>query len=133
MKKKHRILLAVLILIGAILYLMVVSFTKTKMYYYTVEEVLRTSPGPGETIRIGGKIDRETVRYDPRRPRLQFVLRSRTGTEGLPVIFPHPLPDNFMQSEEVVATGRLQGGMFMAERLLVKCPSKYESEKKGRP
>jgi cytochrome c-type biogenesis protein CcmE len=37
-------------------------------------------------------------------------------------------PSNFEQATEVVAIGRYNNGIFQAEQLLVKCPSKYEAE-----
>lgn len=46
----------------------------------------------------------------------------------LKVVYKHPRPANFEQATGVVAIGRYEGGLFQAESLLVKCPSKYEEQ-----
>jgi cytochrome c-type biogenesis protein CcmE len=35
-------------------------------------------------------------------------------------------PGNFEQADKVVLIGRYQNGIFSADQLLVKCPSKYQ-------
>ena len=41
-------------------------------------------------------------------------------------------PGNFNDATQVVAIGRFHGGTLEAEKLLVKCPSKYQGiEEKG--
>lgn len=37
-------------------------------------------------------------------------------------------PSNFEQATEVVAIGKYNNGIFKADQLLVKCPSKYQAE-----
>ena len=53
----------------------------------------------------------------------------------LPVVYHGVIPGNFDQATSIVAIGRYQDGVFAAEQLLVKCPSKYqaEAEKGGSP
>ncbi len=47
----------------------------------------------------------------------------------LPVVYKGVKPDTFEQGESVVAEGRLgSDGVFQASNILVKCPSKYESQ-----
>ena len=43
------------------------------------------------------------------------------------------VPDVFADGAEVVVEGRVDGERFMAERVLAKCPSKYEVEAPGEP
>ena len=38
-------------------------------------------------------------------------------------------PDNFDEAYHVVAIGKYTGDAFAADKLLIKCPSKYEAEK----
>ncbi len=38
-------------------------------------------------------------------------------------------PDQFDQAHHIVAIGRYDGTAFQADKLLIKCPSKYEKEK----
>jgi len=41
------------------------------------------------------------------------------------------VPQNMGEATKVVAIGGMKDGKFVSDQLLVKCPSKYESEKKS--
>jgi len=45
------------------------------------------------------------------------------------VVYPNPKPANFEDAEQVVVNGRMEGDVFVAEHILVKCPSKYNDER----
>lgn len=60
-----------------------------------------------------------------------FKLIDRDKQEKL-VVYGNPKPQDFERSEQVVVIGNMQGGEFVAEKILMKCPSKYqETEIKG--
>jgi len=61
---------------------------------------------------------------------LRFAIRDREGTERLPVNYQGVVPDPFRDGREVIVSGRLEGGTFVAERdsLVTKCPSKFTKE-----
>ena len=61
---------------------------------------------------------------------LRFAIRDRDGTESLPVSYQGVVPDPFREGREVIVSGRLEGGTFVAERdsLVTKCPSKFTKE-----
>lgn len=59
-----------------------------------------------------------------------FTLTDDKGNE-LPVAYKRVKPANFDQAIGVVAVGRYSSGVLQAEQLLVKCPSKYETEYGG--
>ena len=56
-----------------------------------------------------------------------FTLTDDKGNE-LPVLYKRVKPGNFDQAIGVVAIGRYKGSVLEAEQLLVKCPSKYETQ-----
>ena len=41
------------------------------------------------------------------------------------VVYNNPKPQDFDASEQVVITGSMKGNVFMADNILLKCPSKY--------
>ena len=41
----------------------------------------------------------------------------------------NPKPANFEDAEQLVVEGQLQNDVFVAEHILVKCPSKYNDER----
>ena len=44
------------------------------------------------------------------------------------VLHSSPMPTNFTKSEQVVIVGSYNGENFIAEKILLKCPSKYEED-----
>jgi cytochrome c-type biogenesis protein CcmE len=67
--------------------------------------------------------------YDPVvNPNLfTFYLKDTNGKEVL-VNLLKPKPQDFELSEQVVVTGDMQGDAFVANEVLMKCPSKYKDE-----
>lgn len=43
------------------------------------------------------------------------------------VIYPKPKPNNFEQAEQLVVIGQMRNGVFYANDMLMKCPSKYNT------
>ena len=61
--------------------------------------------------------------------RWQFDIQGEDG-DTLTVVYPKAKPGNFDQAISVVATGTYdpQARKFVADQLLVKCPSKYQEQ-----
>ncbi|MBC8043198.1 MAG: cytochrome c maturation protein CcmE [Rhizobacter sp.] len=57
-----------------------------------------------------------------------FYMRDDKGEE-VRVLYRNGKPNNFEQATSVVVQGTLEGDTFYAKDILVKCPSKYQSEK----
>jgi len=67
---------------------------------------------------------------------LNFRVADREdSTKSIPVRYRGEIPDPFRDGREVVVTGTVKGGTFMAERdsLITKCPSKYATEAQQDP
>ena len=45
------------------------------------------------------------------------------------VYYNEPMPPDFARSEKVVVIGSYQGENFVANKILLKCPSKYQDQK----
>jgi cytochrome c-type biogenesis protein CcmE len=58
---------------------------------------------------------------------LRFRVRDRDGTRSVPVLYAGSVPDPFRDGREVIVSGELERGTFVAERdsLVTKCPSKF--------
>ncbi|NLN07784.1 MAG: cytochrome c maturation protein CcmE [Firmicutes bacterium] len=56
-----------------------------------------------------------------------FHMQDENG-EIVPVVARVKMPANLFAAESVVVTGRFEGDVFAASKILVKCPSKYEAE-----
>ncbi|HEV8514965.1 MAG TPA: cytochrome c maturation protein CcmE [Cyclobacteriaceae bacterium] len=45
------------------------------------------------------------------------------------VVYNEPMPPDFLRSEKVVVVGSYQHDQFVAKKILLKCPSKYQDQK----
>jgi len=85
---------------------------------------------PGRSYEITGKVVKGSISRDG--DELRFRVRDRDGTESVPVSYTGVVPDPFREGREVIVSGELKHGTFMAERdsLVTKCPSKFTAEPK---
>jgi cytochrome c-type biogenesis protein CcmE len=81
----------------------------------------------GSNVQIFGKIDTGEVVFDSADLSLSFTLMNEEG-ESMPVVYHGVVPSNFEYAEEATCVGSWQDGKFQADKLLLKCPSKYEGE-----
>jgi cytochrome c-type biogenesis protein CcmE len=121
-----KFILGVVVLLGVIAFVMYNSFRSNTVYYYTVSE-LRAQPPQlfPRTVRVSGALDKASIQNDQKNLVLQFNI-----TEGdlvMPIVYRGVAPDTLGSGESVVAEGKLDSnGVFQADTILVKCPSKYE-------
>lgn len=57
----------------------------------------------------------------------RFMMVDEDGTEQR-VFHPEPMPTDFLRSEQVVIVGSYKEDKFIADKILLKCPSKYQEE-----
>ncbi|MEP7131515.1 MAG: cytochrome c maturation protein CcmE [Acidobacteriota bacterium] len=99
----------------------VTAFQKTLTPYLSFDEA-RHARG---TVQVMGALDKQSDRYDTGRQELSFDILDPSG-HRMPVVYRGIKPGNFKDAISVVAIGRFQEGRIDAEKLLVKCPSKYQ-------
>lgn len=97
------------------------AFNKTLTPYLSFDDA-RTSKG---VVQVMGALDKASDRYDTARQELSFELVDPQG-KHLPVSYRGIRPGNFKDAISIVAIGRYKEGRIEAEKLLVKCPSKYQ-------
>jgi cytochrome c-type biogenesis protein CcmE len=81
-----------------------------------------------------GKIDFDAVEYDTENSRLIFEvtgLENHTKDRRLKIVYTGMVPGNFDQATSVVVRGKYSDSLFIADQLLVKCPSKYQGLAEG--
>lgn len=57
-----------------------------------------------------------------------FYLKDEEGNVAQ-VVYRNGKPNNFEQASSIVVQGKVENGIIYAKDILVKCPSKYQSEK----
>jgi cytochrome c-type biogenesis protein CcmE len=106
----------------------VTSFKKSMTPYISFAEA-RHSSG---LVQVNGVLADRNYVMKPTEQYMSFKLKDARG-EVMTVDYHGVIPGNFDQATSVVAIGRYQDNRFVAEQLLVKCPSKYQTEaEKGR-
>jgi len=99
----------------------VTAFQKTLTPYLSFDEA-RKARG---AVQVMGSLDKTSDRYDTARQELRFDLLDSDGRR-MPVSYRGIKPGNFKDAISIVAIGPYRNGRIEAEKLLVKCPSKYQ-------
>jgi len=128
--KKKRFILGGLIIVLAISYLGYTGFKSSATYYYTVSEFTEQRGAVnGENVRVNGQVVDGSIEKNITERTLRFNIIDLEGKDSLSVVYQGIVPDAFKAGREVVVEGNLiSSGVFEANNILTKCPSKYEPE-----
>ncbi len=135
-RKKVKFMAGFTIIVICLLYLVVSGFQKSAMYFFTVTELeAREADFVDKRIKLAGKVVPGSIQIDDRTLAVRF--RIWEPLESAPDVFSTPravrykgiVPDTFRDESDVVLEGTTgTNGVFHAETLLAKCPSKYEGQ-----
>jgi cytochrome c-type biogenesis protein CcmE len=125
--KRWRWLSGGLVIVLVIVYLIASSARGTAVYALTIHELkARGSAGYGQGVRVGGTVDGSSIAWDAERQVLMFNIAD--DEESLAVVYQGSRPDMFRDGAQALVEGKYQEtGVFVASKLLLKCPSKYEA------
>ncbi|MCL6637241.1 MAG: cytochrome c maturation protein CcmE [Alicyclobacillus sp.] len=127
---RAKLICALVLVVACLAWLIHTAVSKAATYYLTVHELYQQGPQAiGEEVTVSGTIVGASVRWNPASQELRFAVRDNAQSKPLPVVYHGDRPDDFTGDWPVVVTGRLTAqGDFVADKLLVKCPSKYEAQ-----
>ncbi|MEM6644169.1 MAG: cytochrome c maturation protein CcmE [Bacteroidota bacterium] len=130
MKKKH---IAAIVVI-AIAISIIISMAGDASTYVTFQEARTLSDqGYNKSIHVVGSLPKTMrgeivgIRESPDKLSFRFDMIDENGFRQ-EVLYANPVPADFTKSEQVVIIGAYNGKYFIAEEILLKCPSKYEEE-----
>lgn len=140
-----------LLIVAAVVYLIVSSTQASAQYFLTVDELAEKGASvANRELRISGAVIGDTIQYDPQTLNLSFTVASIPGDNDeieaqgglaavlhaavtdpnrrqLQVVYNGPKPDLLRDEAQAIITGHMGAdGVFVAEELLLKCPTKYE-------
>ena len=122
MKKTHLIgIIIIAIAIGAIL--STVSDSSTYASFSVAQE------NPDSEYHVVGELNKEKeMIYNPEENAnlFSFYMKDNEGKE-VKVLFNGAKPQDFERSEQIVLTGKFKDENFIASKILMKCPSKYNN------
>ena len=131
MKKTH--IIAILVIAVAIA--IIISTAGDASTYVTFEQAYQmASVGNKTSIHVVGDLKKDTagqiIGLEKSTDNLSFtfVLLDENQKEQK-VYYNEPMPPDFTRSEKVVVIGSYRGDMFIADKILLKCPSKYQEKK----
>lgn len=134
-----KVIIAVVVIGAAGGYLLHQAIKSSWAYYYSVDEFVKAVSGAApensargaskidgsRIIRLAGIVKDGSVVHNVEKMQLDFELAGRNSS--VPVRFYGAAPKNFAGGKEVVVEGRVaEGGVFVADKILTRCESKYK-------
>jgi len=135
----------------AVIVLIISATRTTAEFFLTVEELISSQEDlQSQNIRVSGAVLGDSIQFDPETGLLHFTIAhipaddELTNVEGelsrvlhqavidpdnprLAVVYEGAKPDMLRDEAQAIITGHLNSeGVFIAQELLLKCPSKYE-------
>jgi cytochrome c-type biogenesis protein CcmE len=124
-KPRHKKLAAIgggLVALGVAAALVLMAFQKNLVFFFTPTQVAANEAPVGRTFRIGGMVEKGSVKRDG--VEVRFVVTDTAKT--IPVVYRGTLPDLFREGKGVVAQGQLASdGVFHAREVLAKHDENY--------
>lgn len=120
--------IALVVAAGIAATLVAMALQRNVAYLYTPSEILSGAAGEkvasGEArFRLGGMVAADS--FKRAQGSLEAHFKVTDGDAEMPVSYTGILPDLFREKQAVVATGRMQGGTFVAEQILAKHDETY--------
>ena len=140
-----------LLILAAVVYLIVSSTQASAEYFMTVDEMeAKQADLVDKNLRVSGAVVGDTITYDPQTLNLSFMVANVPGDNSeieaqgglaavlhaavidpnrtrVQVIYNGAKPDLLRNEAQAIMTGHLGAdGIFYADELLLKCPTKYE-------
>jgi cytochrome c-type biogenesis protein CcmE len=140
-----------LLIVSAIVYLIWSTSSAGAQYFLTVDEInARGTQYIGRELRVSGAVIGDSIQYDSQNLKLEFTVANVPGSQKeidaqggmvaalhqavidpnrshLKVVYTGVKPDLMRNEAQAIVTGKLgKDGVFYANELLLKCPTRYE-------
>jgi cytochrome c-type biogenesis protein CcmE len=140
-----------LIILAGVIFLIISSTSASAEYFLTIDELIAEgSDALGRNLRVSGAVIGDSIQYDPQTMGLTFQVAHVPGNNDfieeqgglayvlhnavtdptqarITVIYSGAMPDLLQDEAQAIMTGYLgEDGIFYANELLLKCPTKYE-------
>ncbi len=125
MKKTH---LIALVLLAASMGIIIVSLGDSSKYV----TFKKAEQYPNEQYHVVGKlVDSKPMVYQPRENPNKFTFYLKDEKGGVrKVVYNDAKPRDITKTDRIVLVGQMESGKtFHAERILMKCPSKYKKNR----
>ena len=125
MKPRHKRIIWIafgLAALGVATALVLTALNRELVFFFSPSDVAANKAPQGRTFRIGGMVEKGSVRREG--IEVRFIITDTAKT--LPVVYKGQLPDLFREGKGVVAQGQLGAdGVFAAREVLAKHDENY--------
>lgn len=149
--QRNKFIIGGVFILAAVVYLIASSTQASAEYFMTVDELnAEGSSAINKSVRLSGAVLGDTIQYDAATLTLTFDVAHVPGDNAeieaqgglaevlhqavmdpsrsrVKVVYEGVMPDLLRNEAQAIMTGKLgEDGVFHAEELLLKCPTKYE-------
>jgi len=130
MKKSH---ILIIVVIAAAIGIIITTAGDASTYVSFNDAYQMASEGNENSIHVVGQLKKDAsghivgIEEGADKVSFSFVMVDDQGKEQK-VDYNQPIPADFIRSEKVVVVGHYAGDVFKAEKILLKCPSKYQEK-----
>ena len=123
-RKRRLIAVGLIVLaVGIATALTVTALSENMTYLFSPSETLAGKAPAGANFKLGGVVLEHSFKRDANSLKAEFTVTDRF--HEIPVDFTGILPDLFREGQSIIATGRLDGGRFVAREVLAKHDENY--------
>ena len=148
---RTKFLIGGLLIFAAIVYLIATATMGNQQYFRTVDELVSGDASlVGQSVRVSGAVLGDTITWEPETLTIGFEMAHMPGDQAdiddegglaavlheattdpsrsrLQIVYVGPKPDLLQHEAQAIVTGKLgDDGVFYADELLLKCPTRYE-------
>lgn len=149
--KLNKFVIGGVLILGAVVFLIWTATISSSEYFMTIDELhTKGASIMNRNLRVSGAVIGDTIQYDAQSLTLTFEVAHvpadnvALATDGglaqalheavvdpsrsrMTIVYVGPKPDLLRNEAQAIVTGHLgDDGVFYAEELLLKCPTKYE-------
>ncbi len=149
--KINKFVIGGVLILGAVVFLIWSATTSTSEYFLTIDELnAKGASIVNKNLRVSGAVIGDSIQYDTQSLTLTFEVAQVPGDNSLiesqgglaavlhqavldpsrarmKVVYVGPKPDLLRNEAQAIITGHIDAdGVFHADELLLKCPTKYE-------
>lgn len=149
--KINKFFIGGIMILGAVVFLIWNATAASQEFFMTVDELNEKGDSViDRNLKVSGAVIGDTIQYDAKTLTLTFTVAHVPGDNSqiealgglavvlhqavtdpsrarMQVVYEGPMPDLLRNEAQAIMTGRLgEDGVFYADELLLKCPTKYE-------
>jgi len=131
---KPKYLLGGALLLMAVVVVIAQGLAGGAQYFLTVSQLRAKGPEfQNQSVRISGAIIGDSIQFDAQTLHLEFEIVDSAEQIGaqrpLRIVYEGPKPELLQPHAQAIVEGRLGAdGVFQADTLLLKCPTRYEEQ-----